>query len=320
MTTVCVDKHGNIAADSQVSEGSLIVSNSFQKIRKFKSKEMGQVYVGIAGALSHAVELFDYIESVFDGTVSESEEPLKFISDCLQVLLLDEDGDVYGAEFTESSKGVHWVPIDKPASIGSGSHICIGALEAGLSAYDSVKIAALRDCFTNDNVMTYSYKDLAYDHIIEERIVELQDELKVLLESREVDLEVTQGVHTDISKLAQEVVESVDLEDIDMEEAHSLIEEVLEELKESDSGLNDFGEFEPEGNPWIPWEAKEDSAMPSWLTGDEIVELTFLDGGTECGHTACSYFWNDLEEDRSGLEGGTITAYRIHQDTSGDSE
>ena len=277
MTTVCVDIEGNIAADSRVTEGSLIVSENFKKIRKFKSKEFGQVYIGIAGALSHAVELFNYIEQVFDGVEDETKEPLKFISDYLQVLLLDEEGNVHSAEFTDKSIGVNWIPLDKPASIGSGSHVCLGALEAGLNAYDSVMLTSKRDCFSNSNVKSFSYKDLSYDHIVDERILELEEELVQLKKTRD------QSDDTPLSE----------------DETKELISDIIKEIEETPS------EETIDNNEWIPWEAKADSVMPSWLTGDETLDCTFegIDGFfTE---VASEWTWN--------TEGGTIIqSYRIH--------
>ncbi len=180
MTTIAVDSEGNISADQRMTEGGLIVSESFNKIRMFTSPEYGRVYIACAGAVNHIEELFDYIEQMFKETLEPEPNPLKFHNETMQVIMLDEEGAVKHAEFTELSTDLFWVDLDKPYAIGSGSHLAIGAMEAGANSKEAVIIAGKRDAYSNTNVTSYSYKELSYKYVIKDQIEDLATSLSIL--------------------------------------------------------------------------------------------------------------------------------------------
>lgn len=174
MTTIAY-KDGIIAADSQVSLGSLICNNDFNKVQRFDSQEFGSVYVGAAGTLSHICEMFDFIATLFSG---EEPDAIKFGSEHFQVVMLTEDGELKEGLLTESSTNILWIDCEQPYAIGSGSHIAIGAMAAGSTAEEAVKLASKHDCYTNDNVKVYSYKDLSYVNLLKQQREYLDEQIK----------------------------------------------------------------------------------------------------------------------------------------------
>ena len=181
MTTISY-KDGIIAADSQVSLGSLICNNDFNKVQRFDSQEFGSVYVGAAGTLSHIAEMFDFIDTIFSG---EQPDAIKFGAEHFQVVMLTEDGELKEGLLTESSTNILWIDCEQPYAIGSGSHIAIGAMAAGATAEEAVKLASKHDCYTNDNVKVYCYKDLSYVNLLKQQ----RDYLDQQIESLEAEAE-----------------------------------------------------------------------------------------------------------------------------------
>lgn len=67
-------------------------------------------------------------------------------------LVLCSDGDIY--TFTDYMK---WLKVDQPFhAIGSGMDYAIGAMAAGMSAKEAVKLAMKHDCYTGMGIKGFS--------------------------------------------------------------------------------------------------------------------------------------------------------------------
>jgi ATP-dependent protease HslVU (ClpYQ) peptidase subunit len=165
MTTIAY-KDGILAADSQVSAGNRICNNDFHKVQRIDSPDYGSVYIAAAGTLSHILEMFDFVETLFAG---EEPEAIKFASDQFQVVMLREDGTLLEGILTEASTNILWIECENPWSIGSGSDFAMGAMFAGMSAEEAVSLASRLDVYTNDNVKVYKAVDLSYKHLLKQQ-------------------------------------------------------------------------------------------------------------------------------------------------------
>lgn len=179
MTTIIYSKSEKVlVADGRCTEGNRIASENFSKVRKYQSTDFGSVYVACAGNVSHILEVFNFIDQVFNGYEPDG---IKFDSGTLQVLMMDEHANLYEGLLTESSTDINWLALDEEyVTIGSGADFALGALEAGLGAEEALVVAARRDVFTNDNVMVYHADDLSYLETIKDRRDSLIEEIELL--------------------------------------------------------------------------------------------------------------------------------------------
>lgn len=129
MTTIAY-RDGVIAADTQVSAGGARVGR-VQKVHNIRG-----VLVGASGTLSVCQRFTDWVRGGCKGDAPA---------------LKDEDGDgseafmVVGDHIVSFGKhGPDVICADKYAS-GSGWHFALGAMEAGASAEDAVRIAMRLD-------------------------------------------------------------------------------------------------------------------------------------------------------------------------------
>lgn len=126
MTTIAANS-ALMAADSQSTEGSLITKT--QKIFKVN----GDI-IGFAGNHQDGLLFVEWYKHKGD----------KPALDDFQGLVLTRDGSLFAYE----DKLVP-IPIHEPfASIGSGSHLAIGAMEMGADPVQAVKVAAKWDAYT----------------------------------------------------------------------------------------------------------------------------------------------------------------------------
>lgn len=142
MTTIAF-KDGILAADSLITEGNERVGF----ITKIGRLECGVLY-GAAGRLSTAQKFMAWVETGMDG------DPPDFT---------DKDGDQNGKGFVIIDSeiiefGAHGavdkIPLVTSYSIGSGAAYARGAMEAGLSAEEAVKVACEIDVFSGGPVQT----------------------------------------------------------------------------------------------------------------------------------------------------------------------
>jgi ATP-dependent protease HslVU (ClpYQ) peptidase subunit len=126
MTTIACDGKSMASDGRSTDEGGLICSESVVKVRRLKD---GRIF-GLSGTPFD----LDNIERWFNEGGEFPE-----VGEQFDVLLLDKDGCVYcydrKGDCTEEML---------PAAIGSGCELAIGAMEAGATPAEAVRIACKR--------------------------------------------------------------------------------------------------------------------------------------------------------------------------------
>jgi ATP-dependent HslUV protease, peptidase subunit HslV len=159
-----------MAADGQVTAGSIVLKSNVRKIKKFLG---GKVLVGFAGSVADATALLDYFEKRINATkdmekaavalakewrtnkaYSRMLEAELLLADKDNILLLSGAGDVISAEHNS-------------LAIGSGGQYALAASKALMYAYDifdnpvnaalvarkSLEIASEICIYTNGNII-----------------------------------------------------------------------------------------------------------------------------------------------------------------------
>lgn len=124
MTTIAINKT-SIAADSQFTHQNLITKGD-------KLFRVGDDIIGFAGAVEAGIAFVDWKKG--------GEKPVELDED-FEAFVLSKDGRItwYGSKMVP-------IPVkEKFTAIGSGSHLAIGAMYAGLSPEEAVKIACKVD-------------------------------------------------------------------------------------------------------------------------------------------------------------------------------
>jgi ATP-dependent protease HslVU (ClpYQ) peptidase subunit len=133
MTTVATDGI-SMAGDGLLTENERVCMTNCAKVRRLSD---GRI-VGFAG---NAYNWDEFARWLVDG----GDRPQ--VHDGFGCLVLKPDGsitsiDQHGREFPEVA----------PAAIGSGATLAIGAMDAGKSAADAVKIACARDIYSGGSI------------------------------------------------------------------------------------------------------------------------------------------------------------------------
>ncbi len=139
MTTIATDGK-TMAGDSRGCAANKIRSDHELKVRRLKD---GRI-VGFSGTASSAKA---YVEWLDGGPVPHKE-------DNFALLVLERDGTarIIYDDITSD-------PVDLPAVLGSGGDLALGAMLAGASPKEAVKIAILRDPFSGGKVVVESIKE-----------------------------------------------------------------------------------------------------------------------------------------------------------------
>ena len=137
MTTICA-KDGIIASDTRMTGGSYM-TEGLKKVF-----QVGDEWIGLAGEVCKFPEFIDWYRGDTD------EKPN--IED-MEVLVMHKNGDLSIFE----GKCVA-IPVGKCGAIGSGAQFAMGAMYAGKTAKESIKIAAQLDQNTGKRVKTYTNK------------------------------------------------------------------------------------------------------------------------------------------------------------------
>lgn len=182
MTTIAF-KDGILAADSRGTQGNLISFNDFDKVRRFNSDIFGDVFIAFAGAVNHIAEAQSFIEASFEG---RDPDGVRFDAEQMQMLMVDEEGYAYEGMLTEASTDIAWLTLEAPCAIGSGSHIAIGAMDAGLSAEGAVNAAIKRDCYSGGAVKTYNCKELSYVSKLKLQKKAIEDKLRAIEDAEDL--------------------------------------------------------------------------------------------------------------------------------------
>lgn len=137
MTTIAVNKK-SMAADSQFTHQNLIT-------RGDKIFKLGDDIIGYCGDVESGTSFIDWKKG--------GEKPAELEED-FEAFVLSKSGQItwYGSKMIA-------LPIkEKFTAIGSGSHLAIGAMYAGLSPEEAVKIACKVDTFSCLPVKVFDIK------------------------------------------------------------------------------------------------------------------------------------------------------------------
>lgn len=139
MTTVAF-KDNEICVDSYLTQGEVISDYDANKVKKIR----GVIFV-FAGSLDGEESLIKaYFGDKHDGKVNTNA----FVIEGGKVV---EIGISEGVGFWKN-------PLTKHDALGSGSYFAMGAMDAGCSAYDAVKIAINRDVYSGGRIRRIKVK------------------------------------------------------------------------------------------------------------------------------------------------------------------
>lgn len=144
MTTIAWDGK-TLAVDSLETKGSTITSTNIKKlfldVGRFKA-------VAFTGSTQDVDEVMDWIKS-------EEKNQLKFDGN-FTILAIDEKGRCYRQNKAE----IGGFTLEKGLiTEGCGSDIALGAMDAGATAIEAVKIACKRNIYTGGKVQSFCIED-----------------------------------------------------------------------------------------------------------------------------------------------------------------
>jgi ATP-dependent protease HslVU (ClpYQ) peptidase subunit len=145
MTTIVTDGK-SMAADGRGCSQDSIVSDRLVKVARLNDGSL----LGVSGP-SFSLDFFaEWLNN------PQNEFP-KDIGD-FAALHLTRKGEVH--LYVESSKR-SYREMDLPAGIGSGREFAIGAMLAGASPIEAIRVASLRDPFTGGEFREWSLEDVS---------------------------------------------------------------------------------------------------------------------------------------------------------------
>lgn len=150
MTTVAVNKTG-MAADGRACLASHIATNNAVKLRE----DEDYIYGG-AGDFAALTEAFQFITAkreqnrigFLSTTTTKAEEELPELDDDFHLVRLDKAN----GKAAMCTKDLVWIEVDLPFAIGSGAGFAIGAMAAGKTPKEAVKIAMKFDAATGGKI------------------------------------------------------------------------------------------------------------------------------------------------------------------------
>lgn len=144
MTTIAWDGK-TLAVDSKETANGTIISTSRKKLYL----DQGQYKaVAISGDLVDCLNIIDWIASGGLG-----DKPA--IPEGSSIIAIDECGRAY----RYISPCLIRLEIKAPYGDGSGYELVLGAMDAGATAVEAVKIACKRDVYTGGRVRSYTHSD-----------------------------------------------------------------------------------------------------------------------------------------------------------------
>ena len=145
MTTIAV-KDGVVASDSRLTQGDQVLDDQYDKRR-----ECNGVQFFIAGNVTDDEQV---IQCYFDG-----EDVVEDVEGTPAAEFIIADGmDVYYGGIETVGFWKMRIKTTTPYAIGSGASYALGAMDAGATAKEAVKIAS-RDVYTGGLIRTYKLKD-----------------------------------------------------------------------------------------------------------------------------------------------------------------
>ena len=144
MTTIAWDGK-TLAVDSMVTNGAVVVSTTEKKlfldVGRFKA-------IAMAGSI---VQLLPLIEWIRGGEKGDSPE----MDGTDHLMCVTDKGKLLAFWHGCSDTGLQ---CDGVSAGGSGCEIALGAMDAGATAVEAVKIACKRDVYTGGRVRSYTFE------------------------------------------------------------------------------------------------------------------------------------------------------------------
>lgn len=147
MTTIAWDGK-TLAVDSMVTSGGVVISTKEQKlflnVGRFKA-------VAIAGSIVQLLPLIDWIRE------GENGDPPK-MDDTDSVMCVTDKGLLltFWHGYSNTGQG-----CDGVSAGGNGYEIAMGAMDAGATAVEAVKIACKRNIYTGGRVRSYTFEPVS---------------------------------------------------------------------------------------------------------------------------------------------------------------
>lgn len=142
MTTIAWDGK-TLATDSCESKGNTVTS--------LKSKKLF-LDVGPYKAVAHTGSSQD-IKPLLDWIRGGDKAQLKL--DIFTILAIDENGCCHRLHNSEIGE---FTLEKEPVTEGTGDNIALGAMDAGATAIEAIKIACKRDIYTGGKVQSYTFE------------------------------------------------------------------------------------------------------------------------------------------------------------------
>lgn len=136
MTTIAY-KDGIVAYDGLMMFGDYIYQTDFDKC-----EDHGAIFF-CSGNPDDAEKFIDFWMSGIEPLQKPDVE-----------MIVVEDGVVYQAVM-DGTADMQKTELTRPWAIGSGWQFAVGAMDAGVSAEDAVRVAACRDPMTGGTIRTY---------------------------------------------------------------------------------------------------------------------------------------------------------------------
>jgi len=145
MTTIAWDGK-TLAVDSSASRADTLMSiktkKLFLNIGRFKA-------IAFCGTMHDAAPVLDWIDAGEKDEIPKNDG--EFILVCV---------DQKGACYTIHDGGTaNFIKHNEPLAHGSGQLIALGALYAGATAVEALKIACKRDIYTGGRVRSYTFSE-----------------------------------------------------------------------------------------------------------------------------------------------------------------
>ena len=138
-----------IACDLQATHSSGHKFKTSTKIMAFEQPLLYPYpfYVGFSGGINNIPNIVDYFMNI-----EEYKKPPKM--DGSECLVLTANKKMFS--FTEPNK---WFEVQNPYyAVGSGASLALGAMEAGKTPLEAVKIAGKRDIYTGMGYRFFKFK------------------------------------------------------------------------------------------------------------------------------------------------------------------
>ncbi len=149
MTTIAWDGK-TLATDGRATTNDVIESDNIKKLFKTKKRDSDYVSCAFCGSYVDALKILKWIN---EGRGDDFPEIDKEISVSIICVKRNNTLDIYRREnkgFPLPHKGLY--------TDGSGWELAMGAMEAGATAVEAVKIACRRDVHSGGKIQSYTFE------------------------------------------------------------------------------------------------------------------------------------------------------------------